>query len=251
MNKAELEEVFKIYQNSVTQCQFEHETVKYHCELVKNNLAGSKILEVGCGIGTVSCYLFSFSKNLTIVDGSKSSLEFTKSRLKDNNDDISSINFIEELWEQFNTNEKFSDIVFLRGAEHIDDPAFIINKLKKFLLPGGRFHISVPNGQSLHRKVGACLGMLDTPGSFTAGDFKVHHRHVFDYWSARNMLVNTCKMNIHLYRGVLLKFLSNVQMNNLFTENPELPRALHEAGQEIPHLCAELYFCATNDTENL
>jgi len=251
MDKLELEEVFKIYQNSVTQCQFERETVKYHCELVKNNLAGSKILEVGCGIGTVSCYLFSFSKNLTIVDGSRSSLEFTKSKLKENNNDISSVNFIEELWEQFDTNEKFSDIVFLRGAEHIDDPAFIINKLKKFLLPGGRFHISVPNGQSLHRKVGACLGILDTPDSFTAGDIKVHHRHVFDYWSVRNMLVNICKMNIHIYRGVLLKFLSNVQMNNLFIENPNLPRALHTAGQEIPHLCAELYFCATNDTDNL
>jgi hypothetical protein len=123
----------------------------------------------------------------------------------------------------------------------------VINTLKEFLLPGGRFHISVPNGQSIHRKVGTYMGILDKPKSFTEGDFNVGHRHVFDYWSMRSLLVNNCNMDIVDFKGVLMKFLSNSQMNLLFEKNHQLPDALNQLGQELPHLCAEIYFCATNN----
>lgn len=246
MNKEELEETYRVYENTVTVCQFEEETVKRHGINIKNNLAGSKVLEVGCGIGTFSLFLSSFIDDLTVVDGSAGCLLHTQRRLEDNGVNTSKIKFIESLWEEYSSEERFSDIVFLRGAEHIDDPAAVVNSLKKFLVPNGRFHISVPNGRSFHRKVGAHLGMLDLPESFTEGDYKVGHRHVFDYWSMRNLLVNKCNMEIKDSKGVMMKFLSNAQMNQLFLENPRLPEALHDVGQETPHLCAEIYFCASN-----
>ena len=57
-------------------------------------------------------------------------------------------------------------------------------------------------------------------------------------------------MELFDYKGVMLKFLSNKQMTKLFKENKELPMALHQVGQEMPHLCAEIYVCATNRKKN-
>tara|TARA_R110001583_G_scaffold5598_25_gene30202 strand:+ start:13363 stop:14118 length:756 start_codon:yes stop_codon:yes gene_type:complete len=251
MNKKELEKTFGLYQNTVNHCQFEEETLKRHFSIIKENLAGKKILEVGCGVGTFSMLISSCTKDLTIIDGSQGCLDHTKQKLENSNADMSSIKFIESLWGEFDSDEKYSDIIFLRGAEHIDDPAIVINSLKKFLLPKGRFHISVPNGRSFHRKVGVHLDLLDIPESFTEGDYSVGHRHVFDYWTLRNILVNECQMNIKDFKGVMMKFLSNAQMNKLFVKYPNLPLALHQAAQETPHVCAEIYFCVVKNEENI
>jgi len=246
MDKNTLEDVYAHYNTEVTACLFESETLKRHFQILKNNLSGTKILEVGCGIGTFSCMLAELTDNLTIVDGSPSCLLHTKNRMIRENISIDRFNFIESLWDDFETEEKYSDVVFLRGAEHIENPAKTISNLSKCLAPGGRIHISVPNGRSLHRKVGAYMGMLDRPESFTQGDYNVGHHHVFDFWSFRDLIVNNCKMDLVNSHGVMLKFLSNRQMTELFKQNKELPMALHQVGQELPHLCAELYYCAQN-----
>lgn len=246
MNKQILEKVYKHYDKEVTACLFESETLKRHIDIVKHNLYGDKILEVGSGIGTFSRMLADLKADFTIIDGSPSCIEHTKNNLIKAKIDIEKIKFIETMWEDFETSEKYSDIIFLRGAEHIKDPEHTINHLKKFLVPNGRLHIAVPNGRSMHRKVGVYMNMISRPESFTDGDYSVGHHHVFDFWSFRDLLINKCSMDLFDFKGVMFKFLSNKQMTALFKENPDLPMALHLAGQEMPHLCAEIYICSTN-----
>lgn len=243
-----LDNIFqKIYTNEIENSLFECETIFYlTTDVLKRNLYGDKILEVGCGIGLSTQLLLEYTNELSVVDASHESIMFTKQKLSNSGLDINKIKFYESLWEEFDIQEKFTDIVFFRGAEHIKNPELVINNLKKMLINGGRLHISVPNANSFHRKIGVHMNILQNPKSFTESDIKVGHENVFDFYSMRDLLINKCNMSVYSHQGVFIKFLSNSQMNVLFKQNKNLSLALYELGKEYPTESAEIYFCVKN-----
>src|SRR5262249_5026143 len=148
--------------------------------------------------------------------------------------------FHHALFEDFAPPRRFDDIVMARALEHLDDPVGLLRTMRAWLEPGGRLHLVVPNAQSLHRRLGVHMGMLDRPGGLGGRDHKYGPRRVYDDDLLR-CHVREAGWRVEQLTGVFLKPLSNAQMTAFA---PELLDALFEVGRELPRYCAELYAVA-------
>jgi len=104
---------------------------------------GKRVLEIGCGIGTDSINFVRHGADLTVVELSKKSLDLCRKRFKTYGLDARLLHgnaedLVRVLGRQ---NEKF-DLVYSFGViHHTDQPADIVNEVKKVLKPGAEFRL--------------------------------------------------------------------------------------------------------------
>lgn len=211
-------------------------TKKFEYMKINNFFIGENVLEIGSAHHYLTTkILLKWSNRLTTVDQTDSFEDIRK-----NNSHFKSLIC---KWEEMSIeNEKFSDIVFTHGLEHISDRILVLKKLKNYLTANGRLHIVVPNALSLHRLIGVEMGFLNSPYDFTEVDKRSKHLVVYDF----NMLKNDLKsagLNILSLEGVQLKPMTDLQLSNF-------PREYYEALNSISYLfneyCSEIYACAVN-----
>jgi 2-polyprenyl-3-methyl-5-hydroxy-6-metoxy-1,4-benzoquinol methylase len=235
MNKNQLNKVFKIYEKEVNFDIFEETTLMFLDRILSKNLSGKEILEVGCGLGKMTKYLSKYDVGLTVIEGSLDSIVYVK-----NNINSKKVKFIHTLWEDFKTDKKFSDIVFLRGLEHVQFPEKVLLNLKKYLKKDGKIHISVPNADSFHRDLGVAMGMIKANDELTKSDLSVGHYNVYNF-SKLESLFNSVEMKIIKHEGVCFKPFSNSQMQTIISDNDKIKEGLFYLGKSFPKKCAEIY----------
>ena len=87
----------------------------------------------------------------TIVEGSRAVIgELEAQWPLDRKPDV-----VEAYFESFEPARSYDAIEMGFVLEHVDDPALIVRRYKRFLKPGGFIGMAVPNARSLHRLIGA------------------------------------------------------------------------------------------------
>jgi 2-polyprenyl-3-methyl-5-hydroxy-6-metoxy-1,4-benzoquinol methylase len=210
---------------------FDRHTRRHIASLVQTYRHGDRLLEAGCGTGALTRYL---TGHITAIDGSAKCIAACREQTWD-----IPIEFQEVLLEDFTpTGPRFEDIVMAGLLEHVEDPQAVLRRAHDWLAPEGRLHVSVPNGSSLHRRVGVAMGVLPTPNAMTERDAAMGHRRVYLPHEIRHDL-EAGGWTIRHWEGILLKPLSSSQMND-WSDN--LIAGLIRVGQSLPEWCAELYF---------
>lgn len=102
-----------------------HELMKYHQFFVDNINENSKVLDIGCGIGTVTYDLAKKAKKVVGIDYNKNSIETAKKQYNAQN-----IKYVCEDAINFKSDEKFDFIVLSNVLEHIDKRIDFLNKIK-------------------------------------------------------------------------------------------------------------------------
>lgn len=213
--------------------------------VAKDYFVGDAFLELGCATGESTLATLQFAKSIDVVEGSQKNIDITKKKLEDLGDKAKDVevNFYESYWEEHDYEDNaYSDILFFRGLEHLENPTPTLEKMHAAVKPGGRCHIVVPNANSLHRKIGVQMGMLDEVHQLNERDKQVGHYKVYDLY----LLIETLKKHnfrIVDWRGVMLKVLPNGMMMDLTRDNKDLIKGFFEVGKELPDKCAELYIC--------
>ena len=210
---------------------------------IKGNLKGKKLLEVGTSAGTVTKHLLALSERLDIVEGSKIGLKRTRNLLGSGGGKLS---YFHSLWEDFEPKAKYSDIIFVRGLEHVENPVALLKKMKGWMVNGGRMHIIVPNANSLHRKILVSRGLLPDIYSLGKRDFQVGHKRIYDM---NSLLDSVTKSGLRplLCRGFFLKPISTSEMGKItMNKHHPLVVASYEAGKIIPNLGTQIYLVAEN-----
>jgi len=216
----------------------------YNFVVAHEYFIGDTFLELGCATGESTISLLKFASVIDVVEGSKINIDVTKKKLGLVPKYNTVVNFYKNFWEEFDyKNNYYTDILFFRGLEHIENPSIVLKRLYHALKPGGRLHIVVPNAQSLHRKIGVSMGLLKEIHELNERDKRVGHKRVFDI-STLIEVVQSNEFRVVDWCGVMLKILSNKQMQKLCRDDLSLARAFFEVGREIPDKCAELYLCA-------
>lgn len=211
---------------------------RYRYRVVREHVAGPDVLEVGVGYGDFSAWLSEESFHTLSIDGSRTNLD--RARAKARSDRIA---FEHCLFEQFQTERRFDDILITNSLEHVDDPIAVMSHLKQFLKPGGRVHITVPNALSVHRQLGVEMGMLDYVWSLNEHDHAVGHQRVYTY-DLLDEHIRRAGLYVAGVDGVMFKLLSNQQTDGLLkTYGEELMEGLYKLGRRLPHLAAEIYVC--------
>lgn len=230
------------YDPSDPKRDFDYWLVKFDFERISLFLKGRVICELGCSTGAMSLRIAKIAEKLVIVDGASYNLKIVREKLERTlgEETLRRVVFIQSLWEEFDGAEyRFSDIIFTRGLEHVEQPQELLKKIFRWMDERARLHIIVPNAYSLHRRIGVLMGLLRDVHNLNERDKEVGHKRVYD----KRMLFSQVKdagFKIIHWEGIFLKPLSNDQMKG-WPEN--LIRAFYEIGKELPDYCAEIYVC--------
>ena len=231
--QARLETIAADYDPSNPEQEFDYFTKRLHVEVIGPWLRGVHVLELGCATGELTSLMAPKADGYDVVEGSARNVEVASAR-------VPGVRFFTQLWEEFQPQDRYSDVLCACALEHVDDPVPLLARAARWLRPGGRMHVIVPNADSLHRLVGVEMGVLPRRDELSESDHRIGHQRVYDLDSLLRDIRAAGLRPLH-WQGVFLKVLSNTQM--LGWEWP-LIQGLHAVGQRFPHHCAELYVAA-------
>lgn len=205
-------------------------------ELIKQTIpsdptSAGKSIEIGCGNGYSTERLLPLFENLKVVEPSKNNINLMLNRIKkDIPHEIS-------LLEDYNTDEKFDQVIFLHVLEHVADPFASLKKIESLLTDEGRAFISVPNCMSLNRRAGYKMGLLKSYDTMAPKDYELGHRRLYTVQMLTDH-IESCGLRVESMKGIFLKSLSETQMMGL---GMDAIRAFYQIGDDIPHYCANLF----------
>lgn len=211
-------------------------TIHYEFEVFRRFVLPGSILEMGPAEGLMTGHLVDLGQEVVCVDGS----EFFSQRLKEK---YPSIVVITCLFEDFETDCKFDNIVLGHVLEHVDNPVQILEVAKKFLAPNGILFAAVPNARSLHRQAGVIMGLLQAEDELNDLDRHHGHRRVFNPESFRQAFYQS-GYNIDYFGGYWLKPVSNSQIEANWTA--EMLEAFMKLGERYPDIAGEIYVVASH-----
>jgi 2-polyprenyl-3-methyl-5-hydroxy-6-metoxy-1,4-benzoquinol methylase len=194
---------------------------------------GPRVLELGCSEGIMTKFLAQKFSRLTVIDGSKKYIDNVRASIKNE-----TVKFSVSLFEKFDTQERFDDIIMANILEHVEDPVLILKKAGEWLDGGGRIHIMVPNARSLHRRLGQKMGIIEDVASPSENDKKIGHRRVYTQETLESDIKKS-GLAVVAKTGIFLKPLSHSQ---LMDSDAKLLDALFEIGKELPDYCSTIYF---------
>ena len=212
-------------------------STSYCCDLFKRFMIEGSVLELGPAEGIMTDKLAPFFKDYTVVDGADI---FVNSILKRHQN----VKGYALLFEEFNPDKKFDNIILGHVLEHVIDPVSILKRCSTWLSNRGRILVAVPNANSIHRQMGVEMGLLTSIYQLNETDCRNGHRRVYDIISLQKDF-NDAGLKILKKGGYWLKPLSNSQIDS--TWNSEIINASMIIGEKYPEIAAEIYIVASNE----
>jgi cyclopropane-fatty-acyl-phospholipid synthase len=104
---------------------------------------GQKILELGCGWGSLSLWMASHypGSDITVVSNSSSQREFIEAEASRR--ELGNLKVITADMNDFATAERFDRIVSLEMLEHMRNYRRLLRRIHDWLVPGGRFFMHI------------------------------------------------------------------------------------------------------------
>ncbi len=207
-----------------------HIQLKWYPERVLRFSEGaSSLLELGLGHGIATNIFEQYFKRHVVVDASLAVIKNFRQHFPD-----SKVEIAESYFETFETSERFDVIVFGYILEHVDDPVLVLRHFRKFLAPGGRMFVAVPNAEVLNRRLGFMAGMLPDMQLLSEHDLLLGHKRYYTVESLRRN-VQQAGYEIKRIEGIYLKPLSTSQMISLNLDD-RIIRALCLTAIDYPEL---------------
>lgn len=201
------------------------------------------VLELGIGRG-YTCDHFSKNYNkYSVIDGSKDVIDRFKKQYPS-----SKANIINSFFEDFESDILYDIIIMGFVLEHVNNPIRILRHFHNFLKPTGSCFIAVPNGESLHRRIGNAAGLLPDMLMLGKGDRALGHQRQYTVNLLTEQL-NECNYSIVRKEGIFLKPLMTNQLRTL-NLSKEILNGMCKIGMEYPELSAALFFEAKLKNSN-
>ena len=210
-------------------------TTRYSFAVFERYLRPGSILELGPAEGVMTECLYSKSHDLCAVEGSPLFCESLRRRFP-------KISVINSLFEDFETDQTFDNVILGHVLEHVYDPVLIISKVRKWLAPVGRVFAAVPNAYSLHRQAAVIMGLLKHEKELNENDLYHGHRRVYDPETFRADFI-AAGLKLEHFGGYWIKPLSNQQIEQSWSQ--EMVDAFMALGERYPEIAAELYVVAS------
>jgi 2-polyprenyl-3-methyl-5-hydroxy-6-metoxy-1,4-benzoquinol methylase len=179
-------------------------------------------------------FLVNDFKKITVVEGSLELLNKIP--------DYDNLIKVHSLFEDYQPNEFFETIILEHILEHVEDPIALMRMVKKWLAPGGKLFLGVPNANSIHRLAAVKMGLLNEPSQLNSRDISLGHRRVYTHETFKNDIIAS-GLSIQEIGGVFFKPLSNGQIENGWDE--KMIQGFFELGKDFPEYAAEIFAVCT------
>jgi 2-polyprenyl-3-methyl-5-hydroxy-6-metoxy-1,4-benzoquinol methylase len=123
------------------------------------NLKCRRLLDIGCGDGTVSLPLLGLNRHLTLLDLSTSMTTIARNNIPEGlsgNVDVKNENFMDAVFEL----GSFDLIVCVGVLAHVDSPGQFISKITSLLRPGGSLIIEFTDSRHFMGRLAKFMGQL-------------------------------------------------------------------------------------------
>lgn len=211
------------------------DTIRHSFNIFARYISGDSILELGPAEGVMTELLAKTGMQLTVVDGSTAFCEDLRKRFKE-------VNVVESLFEEFQTDQRFDNIVLGHVLEHVEDPVQILTAASKWLSEDGRILAAVPNSRSLHRQAAVIMGLLKAEDELNELDRHHGHRRVFNPETFRQSF-SQAGLKIDIFGGYWMKPVSNKQIEATWSR--EMLDAFMILGERYPDIAGEIYVVAS------
>ncbi len=201
----------------------------YPQRVVQFSSGASSLLELGLGHGITTGVFEQHFKRHVVVDASPAVIDNFRQRFPH-----SKVEIAESYFETFDTAERFDVIVFGYILEHVDDPVLILKHFRRFLAPGGRMFVSVPNAEVLNRRLGHLAGLLPDMQQLSEHDLLLGHKRYYTVESLRKDIAQA-GYAVQRLEGIYLKPLTTSQMISLKLDEKVI-QALCLAAIDYPEL---------------
>lgn len=191
------------------------------------------LLELGLGHGYTSRIFAQAVDRHVIIDGASVVIE----QFRQNTPGFAG-EIIEAYFEDYTSDETFDVIVMGFILEHVEDPDLILERYRRFLKPGGKMYVAVPNAKSMNRRLGLELGLIDDIYSLNANDIALGHVRQY----CRDALTDAVRRagyRITHEEGIYLKPLPLAVLKTLDDFDANL-QAMLRVGVDFPDLCVAL-----------
>lgn len=225
------------YYHTPLQLGIDNRTKRFVMERCLPLVRGPRILELGYIDGEWTRELLAPDRFIEIVEGAQRHVDHARQEFAS----ASNVVVHHCLFQEFDTQQKFDTVIAGDMLRYLDDPLDFLRRSREWLVEGGRFIATVPNGRSLHRRVGSYMGMEPQPMAPNQRDKEVGNRRSYDRYEFRQILVEA-GFKVLEVRGCFLKPLSSLQMEHW---DDQLLKAFLEIGNELEDYCWFLYGICT------
>jgi SAM-dependent methyltransferase len=236
MERAEVERAAQHYYHTPLQRGIDARTKGFIIERCLPYVRGPRILDLGYVDGNWTDALLARGYEVDVVEGAQRHVDYARERHAGD----SRVRVFHALFQQFEADSTYDTIVAGDMLRYLPDPPAFLSRARTWLNRGGRLVVTVPNRRSLHRRVGAVLGLeasLDEPNP---RDREVGNRRSYDRYELRHLL-QASGYDVICVRGSFLKPLSSAQMEGW---DDKLLRAFLEIGDELEDYCWFLWAVA-------
>lgn len=234
--QTESEKLKEIAQRSIYAKGTNAKTILYSGNIFLSNMVGDSVLELGPAEGLMTDILYPQYKNkYTVVDAAPVFVKEIKKKYP-------KIEGIVSLFEEYETECKYDNIILGHVLEHVENPVSVLCHIKNFLSENGRILAAVPNCYSIHRQAAVKMGLMKQVDEMSEKD-KLHgHRRVY---SIELLHEHFKRANLSIIKegGYWLKPLSDKQIEKDWTES--MLDAFMSLGEQYPSIAAEIYIIAT------
>jgi trans-aconitate methyltransferase len=207
-----------------------YDLAKYAAALIIKHAQGDRALELGCASGVMTRELVERFPCLDVVEAASNYAEQARAILQKGC-------VYECLFEEFQIKERYDTIAATWILEHVDNPSALLSRVRAWLNPKGCIYIAVPNAESLHRRVGLQMGLLNSLDQLNDSDIAIGHRRVYT-WDTLTADITAAGLQVVSMEGILLKPLPSAAMEAL---SPDQRAAFFGLASIAPRLCSEIF----------
>ncbi len=240
----ERKELARIASETSPDAPFDIKMRDYMMRTIKPFARTGSCLQLGCAHGDQTFVLARNFEKVVVIEAVRELIDYTQERAKE--EGVNNIEFIHTMVEEFDSDQRFDNIILSHVLEHIHDDEGVLRILLRHLDDEGRMFVLVPNANAASRLIAVKMGALDMTESFSAGDLQAGHRRIYhmDHLCA---VMRAAGGNIIHTAGIFFKPLANFQFDALMGGDlisDAFMEGCYELGKEYPLLSASIMVVA-------
>ena len=234
--------------NSSRKYAYNFDTDVMHPFMIKSfrkHFVKGNLLEMGSYKGTFTKRFLPFFDDISCIEASSDAIDIAKNELKGKK-----INFYNDLFENVVLPQKYNNIILTHVLEHLDNPIFVLKKIKnEWLAKNGKLFLVCPNANAASRQIAVKMGLISHNSAVT--DAEREHGHNITYsLKTLEQHAKRAGLNIINREGIFFKALANFQWDRLLQTDivsAEYLEGCYELGKNYPDLCSSIFLLCSND----
>lgn len=231
--RAEVERAAGHYYHTPLQVSIDNRTRRFVMSAALPYVRGPRVLELGYIDGLWTDHLVDRKLEVDVVEGAQRHAKHARERYAG----MPEVRIFHTLFQEFVPNRRYDSVLAGDMLRYLDDPEGFLRTARSWIAPDGVLIATLPNSRSLHRRIGALLGMEANPTAANDRDREVGNRRSYDRFEFRELLTRS-GFRVDVLRGSFLKPLSSAQMADW---SDDLLRALADMGEELQDYCWFMY----------